>query len=679
MRGHEDHPQTRQKAQRDAHGAPAANAQAPRGEQNGKASTNDSRLGEDSARDFEYDDEFANGAGTEADSNNNAQVNAKTSAFAGVKTVAGQRADDIAVTGKTLMSEFAEALRHLWERPYSREVVVGGLLGLVFLVMIARLIYLQAFATGTLATSAKNERTARVKLPHRRGAIYDRNGNVLARSVDAVNIAAHPNMVNDVNATANLVASVLGGDAGSYAEKLALDTTFVYLMKRADPDVADYLREALTQTNAQRKELGLEELGGFEYEETSKRVYPLGEIAGNVIGVTGEDGHGLTGLELYYDDILSGSDGYLVQERGLYGSPVVGGQHEQIDPVDGENIVISIDIDIQRVAQEQLVQVIKTWDAGDGCVVVMQPETGELLACCSTPYLDPSNFATAEAAAFNLRCVSDSYEPGSTVKPCTASMAIDLGLATPDTTYWAPSHIYVGDDLVGDADSRNYEMDMSLRNMLERSSNVGAVLCAESVGKEQFATYLDRYHFGDYTGIDYPGEAMGLVRSYEEYTGAWTAMAFGQSFAVPPVQVARAIGCIANEGIILTPHFLLSRDGVPVDFGRGERVISTATAASVAEMMYSVTKNGYGFPGDVPGYRVSSKTGTSERAAETGGYLADQFTVSYISFAPTPDPKVLVYVLVDYVPQGSGSETAGGPAAVIMKEALTKLQIPPSL
>ena len=678
MRGRDEYPQTRPGAPRDVREEPAENGDPAFDTDEEKASSEGSRSGSGRASKFFSSRTKNKDAGTEVKEESQAEVDPQALDPRVPKSPAAQAASDIAVTGKTILSEFAEAVRHLWEKPYSREVVVGSLLGLVFLVMLGRLVYLQAFATGSLATSAKNERTYRSTLTHRRGAIYDRNGNVLARSVDAVNVAAHPNLVTDVNATANLVASVLGGDAASYAEKLSLNTTFVYLMKRVDPDVEDMLRAAVKEANAQRKELGLEELGGFEYEATSKRVYPLGEVAGNIVGVIGEDGHGLTGLELYYDEVLSGTDGYLIQERGVYGAPVVGGQYERVDPVDGENIVISIDLDIQRVAQEELVKVIKTWNAGDGCVVVMQPETGELLACCSTPFLDPGNFATAESAAFNLRCVSDSYEPGSTVKPCTASMAIDLGLATPDTTYYAPSHILVGSDWVGDADMRTYEMDMSLRNMLERSSNVGAVLCAESVGKRQFFTYLDRYHIGDRTGIDYPGEAQGLVRSYDEYASNWTAAAYGQSFAVPPVQIARAIGCIANEGIILTPHFLLSRGGVPVDYGNGERVISTATASAVAEMMYSVTKNGYGFPGDVAGYRVSSKTGTSERAGETGGYLDDQFTVSYISFAPTEDPKVLVYVLVDYVPEGSGSETAGGPAAVIMKEALTRLQIPPS-
>lgn len=546
--------------------------------------------------------------------------------------------------------------------------------------MVGRLAYLQAFATGDLAVTAKNERTARRVLPHRRGAIYDRNGTVLARSVDAVDIAAHPNLITEVNATANLLVRVLGGDAASYAQKLSLDTTYVYLVKQADPDVAARLKAELASVNKERKAQGLTELGGFEYEDTSRRVYPMGNVAGNVVGCIGVDGHGLTGLELEYDDILSGTDGWLIQERSRDGAPVVGGQYEHEDPVDGENIVVSIDVDIQRVVQEQLLAVIDRWGAGNACAIVMQPETGELLACSSTPFLDPGNIATAPTEAFNLRCVSDSYEPGSTVKPLVAAMAIDLGIATPTTTYWAPPRIDVGTDSVGDADSRDYSMEMSLTNMLERSSNVGAVLCADSVGAAQFAAYYDTYQIGTRTGIDYPGEVAGLVTRLENYTGAWQAMAFGQSLAVPPIQVARAIGAIANEGLLMRPHFLISRNGQEVVYPEGERVLATATADDVAQMMLSVTVNGYGSAGAIEGYNLSTKTGTAERVdPETGRYMNDRYLVSFMGFGPTEDPKVLVYVLVDYVPEGgSGAETAAEPWRVIMAEALAKLQIPPS-
>lgn len=577
-----------------------------------------------------------------------------------------------------------DSLRAFARKPYSREAFVGGLLGAGFAVMLGRLAYLQGFASGDLFTDAKVERTARRVLPHRRGGIYDRNGNVLARSVDAVDIAAHPNLIRDVNATANLVAGVLGGDAASYAEKLSTvgedgeRVTYVYLVRNADASAEDMLRSELARVNKDRKAAGLEELGGFEYESTSRRVYPQGAVAGNVVGLVGTDGHGLTGLELEYDDVLSGTDGYLVQERGVYGDPVVGGQSERVDPVDGENIVISIDLDIQRVAQEQLQQIIADWDAGDGCAVVTNPRTGEIYACCSTPFLDLSDISSATTEAFNLRCVSDSYEPGSTVKPLTASMAIDLGVATPSTDYYVPAKIQVGDDMVGDSDGRTYDTDMTLTNVLEKSSNVGAVLCAESVGAAQFAAYLERYRIGHPTGVDYPGEAYGIVPKLEQYTGAWESLAFGQGLAVPPVQVARAIGAIANGGVLTTPHFLVNKGGEEVSYEEGGQAVSASTAAQVAEMMCSVVENGYGSTGRVEGYRVSAKTGTAERAADGGGYLEGFYTVSFIGFAPTDDPQVLVYVLVDYLPDATGSEAVGAPWAVIMQAALNKLQIPPS-
>ena len=551
----------------------------------------------------------------------------------------------------------------------------------MFTVMVGRLAYLQAFATGELSIDAKVERTARRVLPHKRGAIYDRNGVVLARSVDAVDIAAHPNLITDVNATANFLVSVLGGDAATYAQKLSQDTTYEYLVRKADPEMADRLRTALAETNKLRKEQGMPELGGFEFENTSRRVYPMGSIAGNVVGCIGTDGHGLTGLELEYDSVLGGTDGWLIQERSKYGTPIVGGQDLGEPPVDGESIVVSIDVEIQRTVQDELLAVIDRWEAGNACAIVMAPETGELLACASTPFLDPSNIANAPTEAFNLRCVSDSYEPGSTVKPLTASMAVDLGLATTETTYYAPATIQVGDDVVGDADSRDYDIPaMSLTEMLERSSNVGAVLCAESIGAVQFSTYLNAYGIGSVTGVDYPGEVPGLVTKLENYTGAWQSMAFGQSLAVPPVQMARAVGALANDGVALRPHFAVSRNGHEIAYPTGTRVVASETARQVALMMESVTDNGYGAPGAIEGYRLSTKTGTAERVdPTTGRYMYDRFLVSFIGFGPTDAPKALVYVIVDYVPRGgSGSETAAEPWRNIMQATLSRLQVPPS-
>ncbi len=569
------------------------------------------------------------------------------------------------------------------EKPYSRETVVGGILGAAFLATAGRLFYLQAIATGDISTEASSERTANHTLPYRRGAIYDRNGNVLARSVDAVNIAIHPNVVQEndaINATANLIAEVLGGDASTYADICSRDSKYEYLVKNADPLLETKLKEALETANLERKKADLVSLSGFEYEDVQKRVYTQGEVAGNIIGIIGgDDNKGITGLELQYDDVLSGTDGYLVQERSRDGNPIVGGEAVRIDPVDGENIVVSIDLDIQRVAQEQIAQAVSDWGARAGMCIVMNPENGEIYACVSTPYLDLSNISAATTEAFNVNCVSGSYEPGSTFKPITASAAIDLGIATPTTNYYCPSSIQVGDDWVGDSDKRDYDIDLTLTEVLERSSNVGMVECAESLGAANFYTYTQRFKIGSLTEVDYPGEVVGIVPKYSEYTGAWASMAFGQALAVPPIQMARAISAIANDGVLVQPHFLVSVGGTQQSYPEVGRAISADTARQVSEMMYSVIENGYGKTGKVEGYRLSGKTGTAERVDDTTGrYFANTNTVSFIGFGPTDDPKVLVYVMIDYVTGATGSEAAGPVWAVIMKEALDRLQIPPS-
>ena len=569
------------------------------------------------------------------------------------------------------------------ETPYSRQAVLAGGLGLCFSAVALKLFYLQAIATGELSTEAHNERTANTVLPYRRGAIYDRNGNVLARSVDAVNIAVHPNVVQNlgtVNATANILADVLGGNASDYAEICQRDTTYAYVVKNADPVLAANLREALVKENTDRKKNSLTELSGFEYETVQRRIYTQGVVAGNIIGIVGgDDDEGITGLELQYNDVLCGTDGYLVQERSRDGMPVVGGDAVRNDPVDGENITISIDLDIQRVAQEQVTQAIAEWKAQSGVAIVMMPETGEILACVSTPYLDLSDTSSATTEAFNVKCVSDSYEPGSTFKPITAAAAIDSGTATPSTSYYCPATIQVGDDTVGDSDDRDYDIDLTLTQVLERSSNVGMVKCAEDLGSEKFYEYTQRFKIGTRTEVDYPGEVSGLVSDYAHYTGAWASMSFGQSIAVPPIQMARAVSAIANDGVLVQPHFLLKIGSEEQTYDNVGQAVSAQTARQVAEMMYSVIENGYGKTGKIEGYRLSGKTGTAERVDDTTGlYFDNTNTVSFIGFGPTDDPKVLVYVMIDYVTGATGSTVAGPVWATIMQEALDKLQIPPS-
>lgn len=578
--------------------------------------------------------------------------------------------------------------------PNRREAIVGGFLAVGFACVAGRLLYLQTFMSGDLSSKAYTERTANIALRHRRGAIYDRYGNVLANSTDAFDIAIHPYLVVTAayeNAMANTLSEVLGGSAQYYWDMITKAPTeadieagnvdpqtnrrlFVYVKRKASLRQVEDLKAALKE----------KKLSGLEYYETFARKYPEGSLAGNIVGLFGDEdengvGHGLTGLELQYDSVLGGVDGWVVEERSRFGSPIVGGLKERVEPEDGESIVISIDLDIQKIAQQQLEQTVKDWKAQTGVVVVTNPKTGEIYACASLPYADISDTSTITNESLVNKAVSYNFEPGSTFKPLTVAAAVELGLADSQTKYYCPAQIQVGDDMVGDSDKRDYDLEMTLVEILERSSNVGTVLVADSMGYDNFVDYARRFKIGCGSEVDYPGEQPSGTAGLDSYIGNWEAMAFGQAISVSPMQMIRAVGALANDGVIVQPHFLLKRGGAEVSYPAGERVVSTRTARQVTQMMQSVVENGYGRTGQVEGYRLAGKTGTSERYDErTGGYMEDAVTVSFIGYGPTDNPQVLVYVLIDNVVGGQGSTVAGPPWGVIMKAALEKLQIAPS-
>jgi cell division protein FtsI (penicillin-binding protein 3) len=581
------------------------------------------------------------------------------------------------------------AARRFARRPVTRTQAIGVVMGGCFAVMAGRLAYLQGIDPSTYAIKAYNEASTRKTLHHRRGTIYDRKGRVLAQSVEVYHVTVFPQRLTTRQLdVANILASELGLDAAAVYQKITADTSFDYVKKNVAYEVIERIQARIAEINtaisAQNTASSSSEqqdlVEGIDYETAMQRSYPMGELAGTTIGAMSSDGdQALSGLELQYDEILRGTDGYLIQEQSRSGLPVVGGESERVEPVDGTDIVVSLDADLHRVAQEAISGTVESWGAQDAMAIVMDPRTGELLVCTSTPYLDPAGVGSYETAAYNLKCVSSIYEPGSTAKPLVAAMAVELGLAGPDQEFDVPASVQVGDDEVSDVDDRDYDAVFTLTNILERSSNVGAVLVARLVGSANFASYLDRFGIGEKTGIDYPGEIAGQVSKLEDYTGAWASMAFGQGFAVPPVQMARAVGSLANGGVLTTPHFLVSKNGVPVDWGTGASTVSAATAETVAWMMNSVTVNGYGKPAAIDGYNISSKTGTAERASETGGYLTDQYLVSFIGFAPTEDPQALVYVLVDGTPYGGTGSTVAAPAwREIMLATLESLDVQPS-
>ena len=538
----------------------------------------------------------------------------------------------------------------------------------LFVAVAIRLLMLQVVEAPDLVARAEQIHTNSVTILAKRGTIYDRNGNVLAMSVDCRTLYANPNAITDKSGAASILANALGGDESAYLKTLSQDTTFAYVQRQVDTDAAS---EALSQLSARG-------ISGVYSLKDVKRIYPSGSVGGQVLGIVGTDGHGLTGLELQYDDVLAGENGDMLMEQGLDGTPVAGGASQIREATDGTDIIVSLDANIQRVAEQQLTQAVGSAEAHSGNVVVTDPTTGEILAAASTPLYNSSDQSTLTNDALKLTSVSDSYEPGSTFKILTMAIGYDTGTINANSTFTVPAKVKVGDDLVGDDDARDYTMQMTPAEIMRRSSNAGAALVGQAIGADQFAAGIARFGIGSKTGVDFPGESAGIVTQREDYTGASVgAMAFGQSLAFPSLQLVRAVGAVANKGVITTPHFLLQKGGEQAQWPAGERVVSEAAAEQVTQDMVGVVTSGTGVNAQVKGYEVAGKTGTGEQASSTGGYEEGNLMSSFVGFANADDAKVLVYVGV-YGTSQHGSTAAAPAFSAIMSEALTDLGVKPT-
>ena len=554
-----------------------------------------------------------------------------------------------------------------------KESPVLMLVTALFAVVVLRLFWLQVIDSSRLTQIAENNQVDSSVIMAKRGTIYDRNGNVLATSVDCSDICVNPSQVSDKSAVADLFAEKLGGKASDYLTTLSKDTTYAVVAKNVDQDVADDLKSSLTE----------EQSTVIWLDAKVKRVYPYGSVAGQIIGMVGDDGNGgtkgLTGLELQYNDVLSGTDGSKYVERGSNGQPIAGGTYVINEATDGQDIIISLDVNIQRVAEEQIVQAVEDASGKAGNVIVTEPKTGEILAACSTPLADLTDTSNLTNEALNLTSVSSSYEPGSTFKILTMAIGYETGTITKNTTFTVPASVKVGDDEVTDSDGRDYTMTMTPTEIMRRSSNTGAALVGMAIGADQFSEGIAKFGIGQTTGIDYPGEVAGIVPTRDQYTGATTgAAAFGQGIAFPSVQLVRAVGAIANKGTMVTPHFLVQKGSEKADWGEGTRVVSEETAENViGDMRAVVQDDGTGAAANIAGYDVVGKTGTGEQASTEGGYVEDSFLSSFIGFANGEDASVLCYVGI-YGTAQHGSTAAVPPFAAIMNEALTDLSVPKS-
>jgi cell division protein FtsI (penicillin-binding protein 3) len=582
---------------------------------------------------------------------------------------------------------------------------------LAAVVLIGQLVHLQVFAAPELQAEATAQRTSNIDISAKRGTIYDRAGNVLAKSVDAVTIYANPKEISDPWATARILAEELGGEREEYYEKLVENTTFVYILQKADEEQAQQIKDRdqvlkkqlAAETSSQTSQASQASsqdsntaapktaLYGIHYLPDTKRVYPYGSIGAQVIGMVNVDNEGLFGLEQMYDNVLRGTDGKLSTEyaltidgRPLSGQPIPGSEREELAPVDGQDIIVSIDIDLQQYVELELARAGVERETENGSALVLDGATGEIYAAASLPLFDRENLSqeAIEKGATTLKAVCFNYEPGSIFKPLTAAAILEERAMRPDEELYVPAQRSFSEYVVSDSHPRPDET-MSFTTVIAKSSNVGISLVKDRISDEVYASYLKRFGIGGATHVDFPGEGVGSLDDWENWPEVQAAnISFGQGVSVSPLQMAVFYGAVVNDGIKYQPHFLIDRPQAleRSEFSdKSERIMRFDTARDLTDMLASVVSDGTGHAAVIEGYTMAGKTGTAQKALpEGGGYLPDDYIVSFVGFFAGSESKLVCITSMDN-PIGAESSAPTGPLfASIMQFAANRYMIEPT-
>jgi len=535
---------------------------------------------------------------------------------------------------------------------------------LCFAVVLARALWLQGVRGGALASEATSQQTEMVTVPGLRGRVLDRRGQELAVSEDAASIYATPYQVKDPERTASRLASLLNVSRNELLKGLTANSGFSYLAHKVDVPTAEKIKQM--------------KLAGIGTLPDSRRTYPQGNLAAQVLGAVGSDNQGLSGLEAGQQSVLGGTDGQERIVKDALGEPI------RLETVtgssDGHDIKTTIDAAIQAKTEQVIASVGQQYAAKGATAIVMDPHNSQILAMANWPGVDLNNLASASSSDLQNQATGFTYEPGSTFKAFTVAGALQDHVVTPDTTFHLEPTIHVADRTIQDAEPRG-AVDLSVSQILAQSSNVGAVTIGLKLGATKFSRWVSRFGFGRPTGIQFPAEERGIVPSYADYSGSSIGnLPIGQGLSVTPIQMMAAYAAIANGGILRQPQLLEQVDGQPVTEPPGHRVINVGVAAEIRKMLEGVlAPGGTASEVSVPGYTLAGKTGTAQ-VAENGGYSQTKFVASFMGFAPAANPRLLVAVIVDE-PQGTnyyGGSVAAPAFGEIATFALPYLGIPPN-
>jgi len=526
-----------------------------------------------------------------------------------------------------------------------RITIFMAVFALLFLVILYKLFNIQVLDSSRYQLAAKKQYESKISLKSSRGIIFDRKMNALVSNIIMYSFAADPNMVDNKDSVAAVFASIFKKDKNFYMDKLnTKNTSFVWLERRIDPSF-----------EAQVKDINFS--GVIKLNEPN-RIFNYDKLTSQLVGYTNIDNNGLSGIELELDEMLSGKEGYVVMQKDGLGRKRPAVEYPRQEPVDGNNVILTIDMNIQKIVEEELSAGVEINNAAGGKVIVMNVKTGELLAMHSINLEGGSHDKIAE--------ITDLYEPGSTFKIITGAAALEESILSK----YDVINTY-GGEYMNIKDAHKYA-SLTFQQVIEQSSNVGTIQVANRLGREKFYKYARDFGFGITTGLDLPGEMKGRLKKPVEFSPVTlNYMSIGYEVLVTALQMANAYACVANGGMMMKPFIIkkvLAPDGTllkeykPVEI---RNVISKNTSKMLTELFVGVVERGTGKDAYIENIKVAGKTGTSQKMVE-GKYSKSKYTSSFIGYFPAENPQIVVAVIMDA--PGNGEIYGGKVSAPIFRK-----------
>jgi len=545
----------------------------------------------------------------------------------------------------------------------------------IFLLFGLRLIEIQAIRASGYVKKAEVELSKSATLLAPRGTIYDINGVELARSISAMNIAVDQTVVNDPAAAAKVVAPILNMTPSQLQPDLTGERRYVLIAKDITPETWRQVNQAIKDYNTQilkTKDGISKRIGGFVPERSFIRDYPSGKLTSSLIGITNDQGSGASGIESSLNSLLAGTNGKYIYANGR-GNIIPGSEQVSVEAKSGTSVRLTIDRDVQWVAQNAISQAVASSRAESGTVIVMDPKTGAILAQASAPTFDPNISSTITLNKLRNPAVQEVYEPGSTGKVITVAAALQEGLVTPQSIFTIPYKMKVADEYFHDHEKHPTQR-LTTTGLLAVSSNTGSIQIGQKLGKETLYNYLRKFGIGQSTNSKLPGESAGILHPVKEWSGtSLPTIAFGQGYSLTAMQSTSVFATIANDGVRVSPSILAgvvdeSGKYTPAKENESVRVLSSQTASNMRAMMESVvSSNGTAPAAAISGYRIAGKTGTANRFS-TACKCYSGYTASFIGFAPADQPKYVISVTIQ---DPKGMHWGGALAGPVFKKVMS--------